>query len=110
VLRKVFILGLVPLLTLFIATSAAQSHHRAPSPYAVVGFLGDDTDQCFFNLDGEQPTADFNAYGSTYTERFANHHHETLEDIGLACVGRSAPGIAGHEEGPGGHVVKMPRF
>ena len=46
------------------------------------------------------PTAS-NAYGESYTERFAATHEKTLVDQGLACVGQSAVRATGHSEGDG---------
>lgn len=100
-LRRILVISLTALAALFVATGAAQSHRYTPPHYPVAGFLGNDTDQCFFTIDGEHPTADFGAYGENYTERFARTHEKTLSDEGLACVGRSAVRVSGHTEGGG---------
>jgi hypothetical protein len=96
VLRKVLLIAVA---AMFMLPAVAMAAHAGdPLPYPTTGFLGDDTNQCFFSTDGEHPTSDFGAFGGAYPERNAGFN-TTLRDIGLACVGTSAVKVTGHTEG-----------
>jgi hypothetical protein len=93
VLRKALLTAATALIALLCVSAAARS---STPHFPVVGFLGDDTDQCFFNTNGEHPTSDFGSYQETYA---VPHFSFTLTDQGLACLGSAGVKQTSHVEG-----------